>query len=105
MKGVFLGDARAERAQILNISFPLAASPIEAISRRRTFTARPPRMTEMVSPSETPTTFPVKVSLAKTVLTQANWKSAACVEKKADGNKKIHRERRSLSVSFLITQY
>lgn len=49
----------------------------ESIPWRWTSKAFPPRITMMVSPSDTPTTFPVKVSLATTVLTQVIWKSAA----------------------------
>jgi hypothetical protein len=60
---------------------------------------RSPRMTEIVSSSETPTTLPVKVSLAKTILTRAVWESAAC---QANRNRKIARKKNSLRKCFFM---
>jgi len=66
-------------SDVNRLARPSKVSPFsrQSIPCRWTFTARPARMTEMVSPSETPTTFPVKVSLATLVLNQPVWKSGA----------------------------
>lgn len=74
----------------------------QSIPCRWTFTARLPRITEIVSPSETPTTLPVKVSVATAVLTQAIWKSEAWGDKATDGNKRIRRSSKICCLGHLM---